>query len=86
MPFDREKYRHHLEPLGLSKESEDEVLDFMNLLCSEIIAIAHGEHPVQQTGYMTEERDANGTVVPLPIDAISTFNRASVNQSEENDA
>lgn len=52
MPFDREQYRHHLASLTLSREAEDELLDFANLFLEEIISVAFGTHTVQQTNYM----------------------------------
>jgi hypothetical protein len=48
MPLDREKYRKRLEPLGLSREHEDEIIVFMLGAMQECVSAAFGKHLVQQ--------------------------------------
>ena len=47
MQLDKEKYRHNLKTLNLTKEKEDEILYCVWNIMNEFVSAAFGKHPVQ---------------------------------------
>lgn len=47
MPFDVEKYMHHLDGFALDREQKVDCIEIVRLFLQNEIDIAHGKHPVQ---------------------------------------